>query len=1229
MKIRKNLTLALISAATLVFALPQLAQERQAKEPSSLDNGMEAPLNQEKMHFTNDLSRFAMSNSKQVKNTVNDAGEEIDDHGIIVAPPQGETHYYKRSGKAYYYDDNWNFYSSNQGGHVTIVETPDGAVYVKDIISHYAQNSWVRGAKSGNTLTIPVGQPLTYDTQYGITLSLHWGTTDNNWGMLDTQDVTFTINGSTLSLENSSASSYIGAFWDGGYNTFSGWGDYNTMWTLDENYTPASQDLVTLPSGIATQEWYSEGTIYEGDNFESNVTVAKNANDIYVKGIFTTFPDSWIKGVVDGNKVTFAQNQFLGYMNDGTPVWATGYGNSGLGDITFYYDSEANEYDSQTIVLANGSDDQVIYAEAFSDFSFMPEKPGTVMIDELPYLNNFETKARRRPFTIIDNNGDNSTWDSGLHSNSGSYMFYYSYNANNAGDDWLISPAIKLEEGKHYRFSLNAWAQNSANVERLEVMLGRDINAASMTQTIINATDINHSVIINIAEESQLLENTDFTVAKTGYYYFGIHAISEKDRYYLYIDNFNVALATTAESPAAATNVSVTQEPGMLADNVSFTAPAVTISGNPITENLASVNVYRDGEPVASLANVAPGSQQSISDNNGLSLGQHDYYVVATSNSGEGEKSDTVQAFITLTQPIPVVYDFTTQNFNQSLVIDANGDGRSWNGGLSDGATYTFGHIDANEYLITQPAHLEAGISYNITVNACSNGTEYPESFELLMGKGYGLDDLDIVAMEPTQVQTEDNDYQDYSCDVTVAETGDYFIALHCISTVNDGFIFKVKKILVNKNASANGPAAPAITVTAEPMGKTEALVSVTAPTTCIDGSLLGVNLSHLDILRDDNMVNTTLNVAPGATISFNDTTATKGTHTYYAIAYDADGNPGATSERITLYVGQDIPKAIYDVRYADNGDGYTLMWDKVDSIGRNNGYVNPALVYYVISDNKVSEIAGVEYDDVGDEIGRVQDENFFTFTGLNTDEGEQHLVPYYVRTENIAGATTDYQKYIIIGEPYQLPVEESFTGNAVHTLWDYSDATSLGASSDASDGDGNAARLGPSGTYGVAELETGKINLKTTVQPVLSFDVKKGLTNENELTIYAVLPDGSKVDLQTVAITNAFVNNKISLNDETLKQARFARIGFRVDFAFPALNHYVILDNIKIEDNAIYGDVNGDGQVTSIDVTALYNYLLNNDMSSIVNGDVDNDGYITSGDISSVYNILLTQKKR
>lgn len=63
---------------------------------------------------------------------------------------------------------------------------------------------------------------------------------------------------------------------------------------------------------------------------------------------------------------------------------------------------------------------------------------------------------------------------------------------------------------------------------------------------------------------------------------------------------------------------------------------------------------------------------------------------------------------------------------------------------------------------------------------------------------------------------------------------------------------------------------------------------------------------------------------------------------------------------------------------------------------------------------------------------------------------------------------------------------------------------------------------------------------------------------------------------------------------------------------------------NIVQIDGTIPGDVNGDGSVTSQDITALYSWLLTGDDSSIVNGDQNGDGAINSADITEVYSILL-----
>ena len=69
---------------------------------------------------------------------------------------------------------------------------------------------------------------------------------------------------------------------------------------------------------------------------------------------------------------------------------------------------------------------------------------------------------------------------------------------------------------------------------------------------------------------------------------------------------------------------------------------------------------------------------------------------------------------------------------------------------------------------------------------------------------------------------------------------------------------------------------------------------------------------------------------------------------------------------------------------------------------------------------------------------------------------------------------------------------------------------------------------------------------------------------------------------------------------------------------------HTVIIKFVYGEQPVIPGDVNGDGHVSSVDVTALYNFLLNGDATDLVNGDQDGDDHISSVDVTYVYNILL-----
>lgn len=82
----------------------------------------------------------------------------------------------------------------------------------------------------------------------------------------------------------------------------------------------------------------------------------------------------------------------------------------------------------------------------------------------------------------------------------------------------------------------------------------------------------------------------------------------------------------------------------------------------------------------------------------------------------------------------------------------------------------------------------------------------------------------------------------------------------------------------------------------------------------------------------------------------------------------------------------------------------------------------------------------------------------------------------------------------------------------------------------------------------------------------------------------------------------------------------------FRVRLACWSAGIYsaLAIREVVVDDGIMPGDVNGDGEVTSADITALYDFLLNSDSGALLNGDQNGDGLITSSDITAVYDILL-----
>lgn len=126
-----------------------------------------------------------------------------------------------------------------------------------------------------------------------------------------------------------------------------------------------------------------------------------------------------------------------------------------------------------------------------------------------PYAESFANDAFVNDYTIVDVNNDGVTWGPYL----GSVQI--SYNSNEAMNDWLITPALALEGGKIYNFSIEVMTGNGSYNESFEVMYGKENTPESMTETIIEKMQVAHTVYKSYSGTLSPSENGTYYTAYT------------------------------------------------------------------------------------------------------------------------------------------------------------------------------------------------------------------------------------------------------------------------------------------------------------------------------------------------------------------------------------------------------------------------------------------------------------------------------------------------------------------------------------------------------------------------------------------------------------------------------------------------------------------------------------------------------------------------------------------
>lgn len=101
------------------------------------------------------------------------------------------------------------------------------------------------------------------------------------------------------------------------------------------------QPVLTLPEGLATEQWYITGATNDDSGLNYSVTVAIDGQNVYMQGLFKELPLTWLHGRLENGVITFEKGQFLGYYKNWQEVSFVVDNDDGtISDLKLTYDAE-------------------------------------------------------------------------------------------------------------------------------------------------------------------------------------------------------------------------------------------------------------------------------------------------------------------------------------------------------------------------------------------------------------------------------------------------------------------------------------------------------------------------------------------------------------------------------------------------------------------------------------------------------------------------------------------------------------------------------------------------------------------------------------------------------------------------------------------------------------------------------------------------------------------------
>ena len=251
---------------------------------------------------------------------------------------------------------------------------------------------------------------------------------------------------------------------------------------------------------------------------------------------------------------------------------------------------------------------------------------------------------------------------------------------------------------------------------------------------------------------------------------------------------------------------------------------------------------------------------------------------------------------------------------------------------------------EGTAWFITPPIKLGTDCEYKLSFRL-KTSTYNEENLKITLGTANTVESQTTTLLDLNHFVTASGDYEAYTVAVKAPTAGNYYIGFNAIvirtNTTSSSTTLNWSKEPPCKSGCSNQSGSKRA-----PLGELKATLSFNAPTKKYNGETLN-SLSKIEIYKGRETEAIQVFNAPqmGAALSWTDENAIHGMNTYRITGFNNEDGEGE-SISITVYVGEDIPSAVENLRLIGKADKVEMTWE-APTVGTSGGYLNPENLTY------------------------------------------------------------------------------------------------------------------------------------------------------------------------------------------------------------------------------------------------------------------------------------------